>query len=37
VNEDFEAHRRFERRLFWRQLAIVVFVAALIAVRVWLT
>jgi hypothetical protein len=30
------ADERFERRLFWRQLAIVVFVALLIALRVWL-
>jgi hypothetical protein len=30
-------HDRFERRLFWRQLAIVVLVAALIALRIWLS
>ena len=31
---DFEADERFERTLFWRQLAILVAVAALIAVLV---
>ena len=31
---ELEADERFERRLFWRQLAIVVVVAALIALRV---
>jgi ferric-dicitrate binding protein FerR (iron transport regulator) len=35
VSDEFEADARFERRLFWRQLAIVVFAAALIALRVW--
>jgi hypothetical protein len=38
VNEEFEseleADERFERRLFWRQVAIVLFVAALVALRV---
>jgi hypothetical protein len=28
---------RFERRLFWRQLAIVVFTAALVALLLWLS
>jgi ferric-dicitrate binding protein FerR (iron transport regulator) len=36
--DDFDAElaadERFERRLFWRQLAIVVLVAALIALLV---
>jgi len=32
--EELAADERFERRLFWRQLAIVLLVAALIAVRV---
>ena len=31
---ELEADERFERRLFWRQLAIVLVVAALIALRV---
>jgi hypothetical protein len=34
VSDDFEADERFERRLFWRQLAIVVLAAALIALRI---
>ena len=38
MSDDFEAElaadERFERRLFWRQLAIVVLVAVLIAVLV---
>ena len=38
MSDDFEselaADERFERRLFWRQLAIVLFVAALVALRV---
>ena len=34
MNDDFEADERFERRLFWRQLAIVVLAAALIVVRI---
>jgi hypothetical protein len=34
LEEDLAADERFERRLFWRQLAIVVVVAALIALRV---
>ncbi len=38
MTEEFEtelqADERFERRLFWRQLAIVLFVAALVALRV---
>ena len=33
-DDELEADERFERRLFWRQLAIVVFVAALVALRV---
>ena len=32
--EELAADERFERRLFWRQLAIVVVVAVLIAVLV---
>jgi hypothetical protein len=32
--EELESDERFERRLFWRQLAIVLVVAALIALRV---
>ena len=31
MSDGFEADERFERRLFWRQLAIVVLVAVLIA------
>jgi hypothetical protein len=34
VNEDYEADERFERRLFWRQLAIVVLAVALIVLRI---
>jgi hypothetical protein len=34
VSEDLEADERFERRLFWRELAIVVLVAAAIALLV---
>jgi ferric-dicitrate binding protein FerR (iron transport regulator) len=38
MSDDFEnelaADERFERRLFWRQLAIVVLVAAVIALLV---
>jgi hypothetical protein len=34
VSDDFEADERFERRLFWRQLAIVVLAAALVALRI---
>jgi len=38
VSDDFDAElatdERFERRLFWRQLAIVVVVAALIALLI---
>lgn len=38
MSDDFEAElaadERFERRLFWRQLAIVLFVAAVIALLV---
>jgi hypothetical protein len=30
VTEEYEADERFERRLFWRQLAIVVAVAVVI-------
>jgi hypothetical protein len=30
VNDDYEADERFERALFWRQLAIVVAVAIVI-------
>jgi hypothetical protein len=33
-DSELEADERFERRLFWRQLAIVLFVAALVALRV---
>ena len=33
-DDELEADERFERRLFWRQLAIVVLVAALVALRV---
>jgi hypothetical protein len=32
--DELAADERFERRLFWRQLAIVLVVAALIALRV---
>ena len=32
--DELEADERFERRLFWRQVAIVLFVAALVALRV---
>ncbi len=32
--DELAADERFERRLFWRQLAIVVVVAALIALLV---
>jgi hypothetical protein len=32
--EELAADERFERRLFWRQLAIVLVVAALIALLV---
>ena len=32
--DELEADERFERRLFWRQLAIVLFVAALVVLRV---
>ena len=38
MSQDFEdevaADERFERRLFWRQLGIVVLVAALIALLI---
>ncbi len=38
MTEEFEtelqADERFERRLFWRQLAIVLLVAVLVALRV---
>jgi hypothetical protein len=38
VSDDFDAEladdERFERRLFWRQLAIVLVVAVLIAVLI---
>ena len=34
MSDDFEADERFERRLFWRQVAIVVFVAVVIALLV---
>jgi hypothetical protein len=41
VSESFEAElaadERFERRLFWRQLAIVVVVAVAIALLIVLT
>jgi hypothetical protein len=33
---DARAEERAERRLFWRQLAILVVIAAVVAVRVWL-
>lgn len=32
--DELAADERFERRLFWRQLAIVILVAALIVIRV---
>ena len=32
VEDELAADERFERRLFWRQLAIVVIVAALVVV-----
>ena len=31
---DSDAGERFERRLFWRQLAIVVVAAAIVALRI---
>jgi hypothetical protein len=31
---NFEDDERFERRLFWRQLAIVAVAAALVALRI---
>jgi hypothetical protein len=31
---DFEDDERFERRLLWRQLGIVVVAAALVALRI---
>ena len=34
MSDDFEADERFERRLFWRQLAIVAVAAALVALRI---
>jgi hypothetical protein len=38
VSDDFEAElaadERFERRLFWRELTIVVVVAALVAILI---
>ena len=38
MSDEFEAElaadERFERRLFWRQLAIVALVAALIVLRI---
>jgi hypothetical protein len=38
VSDDFDdelaADERFERRLFWRQLAIVVFVAVLVVILI---
>jgi hypothetical protein len=33
-DDELAADERFERRLFWRQLAIVLLVAALVALRV---
>ena len=33
-SDEFEADERFERRLLWRQLAIVVLAAALVALRI---
>ncbi len=33
-DDEYEADERFERRLFWRQLAIVLVVAALVALLV---
>ena len=33
MSDDFDADERFERRLLWRQLAIVLVVAALIVLR----
>jgi hypothetical protein len=34
MNIEPDADERFERRLFWRQLAIVALVAALVALTV---
>lgn len=38
MSDDFDdelaADERFERRLFWRQLAIVVFVAVLVVILI---
>ena len=31
---DFEADEKFERKLFWRQLLIVLVAAALVALRI---
>jgi hypothetical protein len=31
---DFDGDERFERRLLWRQLAIVLVAAALVALRI---
>jgi hypothetical protein len=37
MSDEFEADERFERRLFWRQLAIVVVVAVVIVALIVLT
>ena len=34
MSDDYETDERFERRLFWLELAIVAVVAALIVVRI---
>jgi len=34
VNRDLDADERFERRLFWREVAIVAAVAAVIVVGI---
>jgi hypothetical protein len=36
MSDSFEDDERFERRLFWRQLAIVVLVAVLIVLLAFL-
>ena len=33
-DEELEADDRFERRVFWRQLAIILLVAVLVVLRV---
>lgn len=34
MNDEFPGDERFERRLLWRQLLIVLLVAVLIALRI---